>query len=217
MKNLIVIITILFFTNTSAQEFVNDTSKYEQYKIEAGILVPLGNLKSKIGISQQYGFWYRTRIEHNDLMDLGFNIVVPTAENSFAYTGKDSVFDVKARGLGIMMGCRMNKLYSFNLLQKKATIEWNSTFGASFFLFQDKENPEDTSGYYADENGDKSYHIDTNTKSLSSLFVAQGICFTSKNIGIQVNYNFIPYSWFTKRIDNDFGKSSMSIFLNYKL
>lgn len=217
MKKLQMIISVFIILNANAQEFVKDTTKYEHFKFEAGILVPLGNLKSKINVSQQYGFWYRTRIEHNDLLDLGFNIVVPTVNNSFVYRGKDSVFDVKPRGIGVMVGFRFNKLYSLNLLKKKATVEWGSTYGASFFSFEDKENPENTSGYYADENGSYSYHIDTNTKALSCLYASQSISFTSNNIGVQVSYNFTPYNWFTKRIDNDFGKNSLSFQLSYKM
>jgi hypothetical protein len=217
MKKLFLLLSLLFLTKAKAQEFVKDTTKYGHYKFETGILMPLGNLQSKIGPSQQYGFWYRTRIEHNDLLDLGFNIMVPKVQNSFVYTGKDSVFNVKAKGITIQVAFRVNKLYHFKFLQKKATIEWCSTYGASFFSFEDKENPENVSGYYADENGSYSYHIDTNTRALSCIYATQGIAFTAKNMGIAIHYNFTPYNWFTKRIDNQFGKSSLSVLLSYKL
>lgn len=214
MKKVLVIIVLLLQIMATAQE---EPSKFEHFKLEAGVLVPLGNLKSKIGLSQQYGFWYRTRMEHNDLLDLGFNLVVPTIRNSFEYQGKDSIFHVKPKGLTIMVGCRMNKLYHISLLRNKATIEWSSTFGGSFLSFEDKENPEDTSGYYLDGNGNYSYHIDTNTKALSCIYAAQGVSVTCKNIGFQINYNFTPYTWFTKRIENDFGRSSLSLQLSCKL
>ena len=216
MRTIINIILIFICISSNAQEFVKDTTKYERYKFETGILIPLGNLQSKIDVSQQYGFWYRTRIEHNDLLDLGFNIVVPTIKNSFVYRGKDSVFNVKPKGISVMVAFRMNKLYGFTIFQKSATIEWSSTFGASFFSFEDKENPEDESGYYTDENGNLTYRIDTNTKALSCLYAAQGVSITSNRIGIQVIYNFTPYNWFSKSIYNDFGKSSLSLQFSYK-
>lgn len=217
MRTIINIILVFSCINSNAQEFVKDTTKYERYKFETGILIPFGNLQSKIDVSQQYGFWYRTRIEHNDLLDLGFNIVVPTIKNSFVYRGKDSVFNVKPKGISVMVAFRMNKLYGFNIFQKNATVEWSSTFGASFFSFEDKENPENDSGYYTDENGNLTYRIDTNTKALSCLYAAQGVSLTSSRIGVQVTYNFTPYNWFSKRIDGDFGKSSLSLQFSYKL
>lgn len=215
MKKVVIIILFLLCNYVTAQEFVIDSTQFEHNKFEAGYFFPLGNLKTKIGISDQYGFWYRSRIEHNDLLDVGCNIIIPNIKNTFVYQGQDSIFNVKAKGITIMIGCRVNKLYP--IVNKKAILEWSSGFGASFFSFEDKEHPEDTSGYYEDEDGNKSYHIDTNTKSLNSLYVSQGIVLTSKKIGVQINYNFIPYNWFTKRIENDFGKSSLSLFLSYKL
>lgn len=217
MKSLLVLASFLFFVNSNSQEISIDTTRFEHFKFEAGYLIPLGNLKSKIDTSQQFGFWYRTRIEHNDLLDFGFTIIIPKVNDSFVYTGKDSVFNVKPKGVTVQTAIRVNKLYSLKLLNKKVVFEWSSTFGGSFFSFEDKENPENTSGYYADENGSYSYHIDTNTKALTCLYAAQGVSFTGKNIGFSINYNLTPYNWFTKRIDNHFGKSSLSMAIHYKL
>jgi hypothetical protein len=217
MKKLILICIVFMPINLIAQEFVKDTTNYHRFKIESGALVPLGNLKDKIGISNQTSFWYRTRIEHNDMMDFGISIIIPNVENSFVYKGNDSIFNVKPKGITVMIGCRMNKNYSIFLLNRKRTIEWSSTFGASFFSFEDKENPEDESGYYTDENGNQVYKIDTNTKALSCLFLAQGIGLSSDRLGFHINYNFTPYNLFSKRIEKGFGTSSLTLALSYKL
>ena len=217
MRTAILILLLNFFvTQAHSQQVIKDKEKMERFQFEGGLFIPQGNLKSKIGVSQQYSFWYRTKVEHNDMMDFGISLIVPRVNESFVYRGKDSIFNVKAKGISIMLGCRMNKEYPIRVFTKKLNLELSSTFGASFFSFEDKENPEDTSGYYADPDGTKAYHVDTNTKALSALYMAQGIGLTANGVGIHLDYNFIPYSWFTKRIDNDFGKSSLSMVVNYK-
>lgn len=217
MKKLILIIAASFNFSGFAREFVKDTTKYQRFKIESGMFIPLGNLKDKIGISSQTAVWYRTRIEHNDMMDFGINIIVPNTENSFEYKGNDSIYNVKAKGLTIMIGCRMNKNYSITIFNRKKTLEWSSTFGASFFSFEDKENPEDDSGWHTDENGNQVYKIDTNTKALSCLYLAQGIGLSSNRFGFHVDYNCMPYDLFSKRIEKGFGNSSLTMTLSLKL
>lgn len=210
MKKLILIAIVFLQSNVNAQGLVKDTIKYKRFKIESGVVIPLGNLKDKIGVSNQIGFWYRTRIEHNDIMDLGMNIVLPNVENSFKYKGNDSIFNVKAKGITIMIGCRMNKSYPLNIFNKKRTFEWRSTFGASFFSFEDKENPEDESGFYTDENGNQYYRIDTNTKTLSCFYLAQGIGLSSNKLGFHIDFNYTPYDLFSKRIEKGFGNCSLT-------
>lgn len=217
MKKLIVIITVFLSLSTNAQEFVKDTTKYKRLKIESGILIPMGNLKDKIGVSSQTALWYRTRIDHNDMMDFGINIIVPNVQNSFAYQGKDSLYIVKAKGVTVMLGCRMNKHYPVTIFNRKKTFEWSSTFGGSFFSFEDKENPEDESGYYTDENGNEYYRIDTNTKALSCVYLAQGIGLSSNRLDFHIDYNYTPYDLFSKRIQKGFGNSSLTMSLSWKL
>lgn len=217
MKKLIVIITVFLSLSSNAQEFVKDTTKYARFKVESGMFIPMGSLKDKIGVSSQTSFWYRTRIEHNDMMDFGINIIVPNVENSFAYQGKDSIYIVKAKGVTIMVGFRMNKNYPVTIFNRKNNFEWSSTFGGSFFSFEDKENPEDESGYYTDENGNEIYRIDTNTKALSCVYLAQGIGLSSNRFGLHIDYNYTPYDLFSKRIEKGFGNSSLTMSLSLKL
>jgi hypothetical protein len=217
MKKLIAI-SILFLTQiVVAQEFVKDTTKYQRFKIELGMFIPVGNLRDKIGVSNQASFWYRTRIEHNDMMDFGINFIVPNVENSFVYKGKDSIYNVKAKGLSIMLGCRMNKNYQVTIFNRKKTLEWSSTFGGSFFSFEDKENPEYDGGWHTDENGSHVYKIDTNTRALSCIYLAQGIGLSSNRLGIHIDYNYTPYDLFSKRIEKGFGNSSLTMSLSLKL
>jgi hypothetical protein len=217
MKKLIAISICFLSQFITAQEFVKDTTKYPRVRIESGMFIPVGNLKDKIGVCSQTGIWYRTRIDHNDMMDLGINVIIPNAENSFVYKGQDSIYNVKAKGLTIMLGCRMNKHYQVTIFSRKKTLEWSSTFGGSFFSFEDKEHPEDESGWHTDGNGNQVYNIDTNTKMLNCLYLAQGIGMSSKRIGIHIDYNYTPYDLFSKRVEKGFGNSSLTMSLNLKL
>ncbi|MDI1318230.1 hypothetical protein [Flavobacterium sp.] len=217
MKKLIVVIVVFLSLNINAQDQGKDTTKYKRFITETGLFIPLGDLKDKIGVSSQTAFWYRTRIDHNDMMDFGINIIVPKVENSFAYQGKDSIYIVKAKGITIMLGCRMNKNYPVTIFNKKKNLEWSSTFGGSFFSFEDKENPKDESGYYTDENGNAVYRIDTNTKALSCIYLGQGIGLSSDRLGFHIDYNYMPYDVFSKRIKKGFGNSSLTMSLSLKL
>lgn len=216
MKKVILISIVFFKLSMNAQEPIKDTTKYKRLKIESGVVIPLGNLKDKIGISNQFAFWYRKRIDHNDMMDLGINFIIPNVQNSFIYKGNDSIFNVKAKGITVMIGCRMNKNYSLIIFNRKRVLEWSSTFGASFFSFEDKENPEDESGFYIDDNGSQVYRIDTNTKALSCFYLAQGIGLYSNKFGFHIDYNYTPYDLFSKRIEKSFGNSSLTMSLNLK-
>lgn len=216
MKKYIQILSIICFLNSFSQEKQINNSKFKHYKFETGILIPIDNLKSKIGVSSQFGFWYRKLQENNDILDLGFQITIPNVKDNFAFKGEDSIFQVKAKGFEFKLGTRMNKLYSINSNKKETVLEWSSGFGLSVFMFEDKENPEDSSGYKIDKNGNRVYVIDTNTKGLTSLYLSQGLSFTSTNWGINLIYNFVPYHWFSKRIDSDFGKSSLSFNTSFK-
>ncbi|MGV3698120.1 hypothetical protein [Flavobacterium sp.] len=217
MKNLIVLIVFGLNLSLNAQEFAKDTTKYQRIKIASGIFIPVGNLKDKIGVSSQTSIWYRTRIDHNDMMDLGLNIVVPNARNSFAYQGNDSIYNVKTKGLSFMIGCRMNKNYPVTIFNKKNNFEWSSSFGASFFSFEDKENPGDESGFYTDGNGTRIYRIDTNTKALSCFYLGQGIGVSYSKFGFHLEYSYTPYDLFSKRIEKGFGSSSLTMSLSLML
>lgn len=217
MKKSITLIVFFLNMGINAQEIVKDTAKYKRFKLESGLFVPIGNLRDKIGISSQTAIWYRTRVDHNDMMDFGLNIIIPKVENSFVYKGKDSIYNVKSKGLNLMVGCRMNKNYKINIFNKKNNLEWSSSFGASFFSFEDKENPEDDSGWESDGNDGQVYRIDTNTKALTCLYLAQGIGLSSNGFGVHVDYNYTPYDLFSKRIEKGFGNSSLTMSLSLKL
>jgi hypothetical protein len=227
MKKTFLTFLILMISKSKAQESKIDSTKYERYKFETGILIPLGNLKDKFEISQQFGFWYRTRIEHNDMMDFGLSFYIPSNPSQFTFKGNDSIFSVKPKGLHGMIGFRVNKLYNFKVLNQKITLEWSSSIGYSFFIFDDlenrlydKNNPPTEAEIQKKNEEDRKNHVirfhNTYSKALSTLHLGQGITLNYNHFGLQCHYNFTPYNWFSKRIDADFGNSSLSLGGFYK-
>ncbi|WP_310555007.1 hypothetical protein [Flavobacterium sp.] len=224
MRKLFILFLIFVYGNIEAQEFKIDSTKYERFKIEYGMLIPLGNLKEKFETSHEIGFWYRTRIAHNDLLDIGFNLNLPSSPKRFNYYGKDSIFRVKTKGLNGMFGFRMNKLYKLN---QNIALEWRSSIGYHFFIFDDlenrlydKKNPPSQAEIDKQIEEDRKNNVirtkNTYSKALSSLYLGQGFTLNYKQIGLQCNYNFTPYNWFSKKIDGHFGNSSLSISTFYK-
>lgn len=224
MKKLFILFLIFVYTKITAQDFKIDSTKYERFKIEYGMLIPLGNLKEKFETSHEIGFWYRSRIAHNDLLDIGFSLNLPFNPKRFNFYGNDSTFRVKTKGLNGMFGFRMNKLYKLN---QKITLEWKSSIGYNFFIFDDlenrlydKKNPTSQAEVDKQNEEDRKNKVirtkNTYSKALSSLYLGQGFSLNYKQIDLQCNYNFTPYNWFSKRIDDSFGNSSMSISTFYK-
>jgi hypothetical protein len=227
MKKIFLSFLILMISKSKAQESKSDSTKYERYKFETGILIPLGNLKEKLEVSQQIGFWYRTRIEHNDMLDFGINLYVPTKSNPFNYKGKDSTYSVKPRGLLGNVGVRANKLYTFKIKNETTTLEWSSSIGYHFLFFDDvenrildKKNPKSEIELLKQNEEDRENNVvrlpNPYLKGLSSLYLGQGIAVNYNHFGMYCHYNFTPYNWFSKRIDAGFGNSSLSIGGFYK-
>lgn len=214
MKKILIILLIFKVLNLNSQPVLKDSTTMNRFKFEAGFVVPIGNLKEKIGVSQIYNFSYSIKIEKNDILDIGISVIVPKVENAFNFTENDSVYSVKNKAVNVMFGCKIHKQYFIN---KNTSFEWISGLGVSIFSFEDKINPQDDSGYYIDENGERKYRIDTNTKGLTAMYIAQGVGFNYNNVGVECMYNFAPYYWFQKKIDPDFGNSSLCLNLYFRI
>ena len=217
MKKSIFIFITFYFLNSNAQGYKTDSIKIKHFKFEAGLLIPVGNFKSKLGVSLQYGFWYRTIIEHKDIAEVGLNIIVPTIEESFLYQGEDTLYETKPKFITLMLGCRFNKQYSCYILNNKVAIGWASGYGLSLFSFEDKENNSPSTEYYTDSDGQKILKINTRTKALACVYLSQGIGINTKRLDFLFNFNFTPYSLYSNRVNKNFGNSSFSILMSCKI
>jgi hypothetical protein len=218
MKRYIVTIFLLIiFTQMQAQIYEIDSVKIDRFRIEAGLFVPVGNLSNKMDVSKEIGVYYRIKAAHKDIVDVGFKGYFPEGSKEFTYYGRDSIYATRSKSFGFIALTKINKHYNFSLFKKEIIVEWTSGIGFNFLFFEDKESPENTSGTRINEDGNSETIIDTNSKALMSPFLSQSFGFTRKRIGFSVQYDFMPYNWFTKRIESSFGNSAFSLFVSCKI
>jgi hypothetical protein len=192
-------LVLLFIAKVGAQDFKIDSTKYKRYKIEYGLLIPFGNLKTKFETSNEFGFWHRTRIAHNDILDIGLRLNLPSKPKEFNYQGNDSIFKFKTKGLNGILGIRMNKIMN---VSKDINLEWSSSIGYSFFIFDDlerrlydKRNPPTQAEIDRQNEEDRKNNTvrisNTYSKALSSLYFGQGITLNYRLVGLNCNYNWL--------------------------
>lgn len=206
----LVLFLIAHLTFSQHQEF-------NKFNVETGVQIPLGNLSKKFAFSEEIGFYYRTKIAFDDVFNVGIKFNFPNKNTEFAYYATDSIYQTKLKDINITVLGKVDKQYDFKILNNSFVFEWTSGFGFSFLLFDDKEIVNKKPNWQTDENGEKTLNINSDAKSLTSVFISQGIGITRKKIGISANYNFTPYNWFSKRIEKSFGNSSLSFVLTYKI
>lgn len=208
MKTYFALIAFAVCLIANAQQTVTDTTFYERVIIEAGVRIPLGTLADKIGPSPEFGLWYRTRMANNDLIDAGFLLYMPTNRREFDYKDGSGVYKVKPAGVSGMVGVRINKLYMLGGVHYKKSVEWSTTGGYAFFMYNDKQ--------FESGNGRTGTIARTYAKALSTFQVGQGVKYTINNMGFRLHYNYTPYGLFSDHVPRNFGSHSVSIGLFYK-
>lgn len=208
---------VLFSLPIFAQQYEMDSTRIERIRVEGGLFVPLGNLSNKMGVSKEIGVYYRFKMPHNDIADLGFKFYFPENNQDFTYYGRDSTYVTQSKSFGLIALMKINKQYPIIVFNNEINFEYSSGIGINFFLFDNQEMKEKGWETITDEDGNKSYKLNTDIKALMSPYFSQSIGLSKKRIGIGFQYNFIPFNWFTKRIEGSFGNSGFSVLLSYKL
>lgn len=194
----------------------NET-KFKRFSFETGVFIPINNLNTKLDVSPQFGFWYLTKVDHDDVLELGFLVTIPQGKEKFNWTGEDSIYQVKAKDIEFKVGAKMNKIYNTRRFIKSSSFAWTSGFGVSVLAFEDKENPNNDTGTYTNEKGEKYSVIDWNLKGLTSFYLSQGIGLQTNRFEVNLNYYYVPYNYFSDKIESDFGAHSLSFTMHYKL
>jgi len=208
MKIYFALTAFAFCLTVNAQQTVTDITFYERVIIEAGVKVPVGNLADIIGPSPELGLWYRTRMPNNDMIDAGFSLYMPTNSREFDYKDGTEVYKVKPAGVSGMVGVRIDKLYILRGVHCKKSLEWSTTGGYAFFMYNDKQ--------FESGNGRTGNTAHTHAKALSTFQVGQGLKYTINNMGIQLHYNYTPYGLFSDHVPGNFGSHSFTLGLFYK-
>ncbi|OIQ21321.1 MAG: hypothetical protein BM557_03455 [Flavobacterium sp. MedPE-SWcel] len=175
--------------------------------IESGVRIPLGKLADKIGVSPELGFWWRHFIEENEMLDWGFSGYIYSNARAFDYRDTGASNKAKPIGMGGMTAFRLTKIYNLGRGKYKTDLEWVSTFGYSFFMYEDEYRP---------FNEVRPEDEDSRVRGLSAPVVGQGVRFTIENLGLYVNYNYSPYGKFSSHVEDDFGSHSLNLGIIYK-
>lgn len=217
MKKYISAILLLFCYPILAQEYPIDSLKTEKIRLEAGLFVPLGSLSNKMGISKEFGIYYRLKMPHNDIADLGFKFYFPEDNKDFTYYDRDSTYTTRSKSFGLIALTKINKHFQINIFEKEYIVEYSSGIGFNFFLFDNKVMDESGWETNTDDDGNNSYKLNTDLKALMSPYFSQSIGVSRKQLGLSLQYNFMPFNWFSKRIEGGFGNSGASIVFIYKI
>lgn len=211
MKNKFIVLVLLgFCINSFSQNKNADKSEYERVVVEFGQIIPFGNLKTKFDNSLYGSFWFRTRISNRKFVDLGGHVYFPKNRNSINYEHKDSIYRLKLTKISGLVAARYNRVYE---VTKNINLEWNSTLGLAILGRQaiDKEEYSKINQRNVKTKEDGDYEL-----ALLAVSLGQGFKLSRKDFGISCQYQYAPYSFFTKKIDSDFGSSSLLIGLVYK-
>ena len=208
MKNIIIILVIWFTINQGlSQQNLTETNHFERVVFEVGALYPIGKLKAQIAPMPNIGLWYKTRIKGETFAEFGFNTSIMNGLQTYDIQRSDSIFRVKPRGLGGMVGVRFVKNYK---LSNRASVEWIPSIGYAFIMHKGDFVS------FANKDDSRSINPDTKSGGLSSMHFGQGIRINYDNIGLQAHYQFTPFSIFTNDVSSEFGNQSFVFGLVYR-
>lgn len=193
--------------NAIAQEKCAPDNDFERIIFEAGMLYPIGKLQEKIAPMPNLGLWYRSQIRKDLFMDVGFNVSIINGLQTFDIERNDSIFKSKPRGLGGMVGFRFSKIYR---LSQRANFEWCPSIGFAFLPYRANFIG------FSNTNDTRSINPEQKTKALLGMHLGQGIRLNYDDVGFQVQYQFTPFSVFTKDIAHDFGNQSFVFGVVYR-
>jgi opacity protein-like surface antigen len=208
MKKYFVTIALTFALIANAQQPSKDLVIYERFIAEAGIRIPLDKLADKIGPSPEFGLWFRSQMPNNDMIDVGFTLYAPTNRRGFIYLSDKETYTVKPAAVSGMAGVRFNKLYALGGSRLKNIVEWSTTAGYAFFMYNDENIRAGRGRQNAESNNV--------AKALSTFQIGQGIKFDISNIGFQMHYNYTPYGLLSNHVSDDFGAHSITIGILYR-
>ncbi|MDP2160223.1 MAG: hypothetical protein Q8K02_07060 [Flavobacterium sp.] len=217
MKNrkLLTLFSILCLQFSIAQEIVSDTinikkeKKHERFYIESGIHIPLDNLSKVIQPSPQIGFWYRSEFQKDNFVELGFNVFIPIKKEAFVFNIPDTLIKSDPKGASGMVGFRFNKIYQ-PFYNKSISLEWNSSFGYAFFLY-DANYHRYLNQLQSETETNKPY-----SRAFSTIHTGMGFKINYKNTGFQAHYQWTPYALFSDYIDENFGSQALQIGIFYR-
>lgn len=182
------------------------TASIEHVYIEFGGCSPIGQLREYQKPNVNLGFWVLVQHFRDERLEVGFNLTLAKPGNAFISRKLDSVFSNRAKAASGMIGFRYVRKYPIG-----QNGHWSSevfpSLGYAFFGYDSQLKATRSDGDIVA--GERKF------KALSTIHVGQGVRVNYKNVGIQAQYQFTPYDWFSRN-DDTIGAHSLTFGIVYR-
>lgn len=174
------------------------------FKLQVGIWVPLGNLSGTLSPSPSVGLLFGLPIAKKISIDAGMNIFIPINANRFDYHLPDTILSAKPSLVCGVMGIWITHT---DKISSKYFIDKSLGIGLGF-IQTDKniDNPE----------SDNHTNHSIETMNFSLGINLRKIIFRKRSFGLNITYNFTPYSLFQNHVEKKFGSQSLATGVMYK-
>lgn len=181
-------------------------------KVEAGVLVPLGNLNHVMGVSPNFGFWLERGLSNkvkNTSLAIGISLFAPLQSRPFTYTLPDTTLKARVKGPSGIIG--LQGAHSFEVKSNSLLNRIDLLVGVGFgFLQTDQVMPE------KDKEGN-SLHYYVNTMHFSGGITFRKTLPKNKSVGLNLRYNLAPPTLISNNVSSNFGGSSFTSSLQFRL
>jgi hypothetical protein len=163
------------------------------FRVDAGVFIPLYNLKNTLRISPHLGLYFGFPLTEKYRFDLGASFFIPVNSKELEYFLPDQTLTGKA-DLSGTMGLWVSRS---DELKKSWFIE--NRFGTGLGMLgtnirKDKPKNENDRWY-----------------SSETFFLNLGTGIKKGRIGLSLNYYFVPYNAFEKNLKTDFGNQYLTL------
>ena len=163
------------------------------FRIDAGVFLPLNNLKSTLGISPHLGVYFGFPLTEKYRLDVGLSCFIPINLKKLEYFLPDETLSGKA-SFGGTMGFWASRS---DMLKKSWFIE--NRFGTGLGFLQ-TNIPKNNPGHENDK-----------LHSSETIFLCLGTGVRKGRIGLSLNYFFVPYNAFKECFKTDFGNQYLTV------
>lgn len=204
MKVLLSLLACIMLYASNAQTPVDSfTTDYERVYVEAGFVMPIGDLSDKFEMSPSFGFWFRTKMFHENYIEIGFNFFILKNPSEAKFKYRDSIVNYESKKFGINIGTRFAKVIPLSLTSTSTSAEWNSGIGLALNVYDAPNGLPFSDGEHTNE-------------VLTTFYLSQGIKLNYKNIAIQGHCQLSPYGLFNKKLEKNFGSQSLMFGIVYR-
>lgn len=207
MKKITFILGMFMFCITSSAQNI-DTDNYNwelasAYTLELNTFIPVGNLSNTLQQSIGFGFYIGFPVDKKLRIDIGTSLFIPKEEKRIVYFTDNEKLE-GGTALSGVLGVWLTKVKRIN---KKIYWDVKSGLGVGFFqtdIETGKPKEENDSVY-----GAETIFVNIGTAIRTSIF--------KSNIGLKLDYFFVPYNLFKKRFPSNFGMNYLTLGLTYGL